>query len=56
MGQISGRVYDVLSNTAPRILAQGCSVVLDAAYLRRRNGRKCPHLARLAAFASSACS
>ena len=27
------RVYDVLSSTARRVLAQGCSVVLDAAYL-----------------------
>ena len=28
------RVYDTLSNTARRVLAQGCSVVLDAAYLQ----------------------
>jgi uncharacterized protein len=28
------RVYDVLSSTARRVLAQGCSVVLDAAYLQ----------------------
>jgi len=28
------RVYDMLANTAQRILAQGCSVVLDAAYLQ----------------------
>jgi len=28
------RVYERLSNTAQRILAQGCSVVLDAAYLQ----------------------
>ncbi|KRQ97524.1 AAA family ATPase [Bradyrhizobium valentinum] len=27
-------VYDVLSSTAQRVLAQGCSVVLDAAYLQ----------------------
>ncbi|MEH2517715.1 aminoglycoside phosphotransferase family enzyme/predicted kinase [Bradyrhizobium sp. AZCC 1610] len=27
------RVYEVLSSTAQRVLAQGCSVVLDAAYL-----------------------
>lgn len=30
---ISGRVYDLLSKTAERVLAQGCSVVLDAAFL-----------------------
>jgi predicted kinase len=28
------RVYDALSSTAQRIVAQGCSVVLDAAYLQ----------------------
>ena len=28
------RVYDALSSTAQRVLAQGCSVVLDAAYLQ----------------------
>ena len=28
------RVYDILSNTAQRVLAQGCSVVLDAAFLQ----------------------
>ena len=28
------RVYDTLSNTAQRVLAQGCSVVLDAAFLQ----------------------
>jgi len=30
---VTERVYGTLSNTAQRILAQGCSVVLDAAYL-----------------------
>jgi predicted kinase len=28
------RVYDLLSSTADRILAQGCSVVLDAAFIQ----------------------
>ena len=32
--ETSQRVYDLLSNTAMRVLAQGCSVVLDAAFLR----------------------
>jgi aminoglycoside phosphotransferase family enzyme/predicted kinase len=31
---IAKRVYDVLSSTAQRVLAQRCSVVLDAAYLQ----------------------
>jgi aminoglycoside phosphotransferase family enzyme/predicted kinase len=31
---VSARVYAALSNTAQRVLAQGCSVVLDAAYLQ----------------------
>ncbi|QHO79244.1 DNA-binding protein [Bradyrhizobium sp. CCBAU 051011] len=31
---ISKRVYDALASTAQRILAQGCSVVLDAMYLQ----------------------
>lgn len=30
---VTAKVYDTLSNTAERVLAQGCSVVLDAAYL-----------------------
>jgi aminoglycoside phosphotransferase family enzyme/predicted kinase len=32
--ETSKRVYDLLSKTAMRVLAQGCSVVLDAAFLR----------------------
>ena len=32
--ETSQRVYDLLSQTAMRVLAQGCSVVLDAAFLR----------------------
>ena len=31
---ITERVYGMLSSTAQRVLAQGCSVVLDAAYLQ----------------------
>ena len=31
---VSVRVYAILSSTAQRVLAQGCSVVLDAAYLQ----------------------
>src|SRR4029450_487481 len=31
---VTERVYGMLSSTAQRILAQGCSVVLDAAYLQ----------------------
>jgi predicted kinase len=31
---VSARVYAALSSTAQRVLAQGCSVVLDAAYLQ----------------------
>lgn len=31
---VSTRVYEALSSTVQRVLAQGCSVVLDAAYLR----------------------
>jgi aminoglycoside phosphotransferase family enzyme/predicted kinase len=31
---VSARVYGELSSTAQRVLAQGCSVVLDAAYLQ----------------------
>jgi aminoglycoside phosphotransferase family enzyme/predicted kinase len=32
--ETSKEVYEVLSRTAQRVLAQGCSVVLDAAYLQ----------------------
>ena len=40
---ITARVYDTLSNTAQRVLTQGCSVVLDAAFLREaeRAGPAC---------------
>ena len=31
--ETSQRVYDVLSNTAQRVLAQGCSVVIDASFM-----------------------
>ena len=31
---VTERVYDMLSSIAQRVLAQGCSVVLDAAYLQ----------------------
>ena len=30
----TARVYEILSATAQRVLSQGCSVVLDAAFLR----------------------
>jgi predicted kinase len=39
-------VYDTLSNTAERVLAQGCSVVLDAAYLREAERAGLASLAR----------
>jgi predicted kinase len=38
-------VYGVLSNTARRALAQGCSVVLDAAYLQESERTEIAHLA-----------
>ena len=40
---ITALVYDTLSNTAQRVLTQGCSVVLDAAFLREaeRAGPAC---------------
>jgi aminoglycoside phosphotransferase family enzyme/predicted kinase len=40
------RVYDLLSSTAERILAQGCSVVLDAAFIRERERAAVPDIAR----------
>ncbi|UPJ53321.1 AAA family ATPase [Bradyrhizobium sp. 200] len=43
---IAKRVYDLLSSTAQRVLAQGCSVVLDAAYLQEAERTE---IARLAA-------
>jgi predicted kinase len=41
----SQRVYDLLSTTASRVLAQGCSVVLDAAFLREAQRAALPGLA-----------
>ena len=43
---ITARVYDTLSNTAERALAQGCSVALDAAYLREAERAGLADLAR----------
>ncbi len=40
------RVYDALSQTAQRILAQGCSVALDAAFLQETERREIAELAR----------
>jgi len=42
----SGRVYDLLSKTSERVLAQGCSVVLDAAFLGEAQRVELPDLAR----------
>jgi aminoglycoside phosphotransferase family enzyme/predicted kinase len=39
------RVYDTLSNTAQRVLAQGCSVVLDAAFLQEAERAESSRLA-----------
>ena len=39
-------MYDTLSNTAERVLAQGCSVALDAAYLREAERAGLADLAR----------
>ena len=44
--ETSRRVYDLLSKTASRILAQGCSVILDAAFLREAQRAGLPDLAR----------
>ena len=43
---VTARVYDTLSSTADRVLAQGCSVVLDAAYLREAERAGLADLAR----------
>jgi uncharacterized protein len=40
------RVYDTLSQTARRILAQGCSVVLDAAFLQESERKELAKFAR----------
>jgi aminoglycoside phosphotransferase family enzyme/predicted kinase len=42
----SQRVYDLLSKTAERVLSQGCSVVLDAAFLGEAQREALPGLAR----------
>jgi aminoglycoside phosphotransferase family enzyme/predicted kinase len=42
---ITERVYDMLAVTAQRILAQGCSVVLDAAYLKEAERTEIARLA-----------
>jgi aminoglycoside phosphotransferase family enzyme/predicted kinase len=42
----SQRVYDLLSKTAERLLAQGCSVMLDAAFLGEAQRGALPDLAR----------
>ncbi len=39
------RVYDALSSAALRVLAQGCSVVLDAAYLQEAERKEIENLA-----------
>ena len=44
--ETSQRVYDMLSKTAMRVLAQGCSVVLDAAFLQEAQRAALPELAR----------
>jgi hypothetical protein len=41
----SQRVYELLSMTAGRVLAQGCSVILDAAFLREGQRATLPDLA-----------
>jgi uncharacterized protein len=43
--ETSRRVYDLLSRTASRILAQGCSVILDAAFLQETQRAGLPDLA-----------
>jgi aminoglycoside phosphotransferase family enzyme/predicted kinase len=42
---ITERVYGKLAGTAQRVLAQGCSVVLDAAYLQEAERTEIAHLA-----------
>jgi aminoglycoside phosphotransferase family enzyme/predicted kinase len=44
--ETSRRVYDLLSNTASRVLGQGLSVVLDAAFLHQSQRAALPGLAR----------
>jgi aminoglycoside phosphotransferase family enzyme/predicted kinase len=45
-GAISQRVYDLLAKMAGRVLAQGCSVILDAAYLQESQRAALPDLAQ----------
>jgi aminoglycoside phosphotransferase family enzyme/predicted kinase len=42
---VTARVYGMLSSSARRVLAQGCSVVLDAAYLQEAERTEIAHLA-----------
>ena len=42
---ITERVYGELASTARRVLAKGCSVVLDAAYLQEAERTEIAHLA-----------
>ena len=42
---VTERVYGMLSSTAQRVLAQGCSVVLDAAYLQEAERTEIANLA-----------
>jgi predicted kinase len=42
---VTERVYGMLASTAQRVLAQGCSVVLDAAYLQEAERTEIAHLA-----------
>jgi uncharacterized protein len=42
---VTERVYGMLSRTAQRVLDQGCSVVLDAAYLQQAERTEIAHIA-----------
>ncbi len=44
--ETSQRVYELLSKSAMRVLAQGCSVILDAAFLREVQRAGLPDIAR----------
>ena len=44
--EVTKRVYDMLADTAQRVLAQGCSVVLDAAFLQEAERAELASLAR----------
>lgn len=43
--ETSRRIYDLLAKSASRILAQGCSVILDAVFLREEQRAGLPDLA-----------